>query len=125
MAEAAVTRITDAPDPGDDVDLDLDAEDMLLREAIGQPLTIRVGGKVIEIPHPTDWPHTANTAAARSDFGAWAAEVLSEDDYEVWQAAKLHNYQVNAVFEKVNRRAGVGPGKSPSSRGSSRSKQRR
>jgi hypothetical protein len=125
MAEAAVSRITDAPGPEDDVDLDLDAEDTLLREAIGQPLTVRVGGKVIEVPHPTDWPHTANTAAGRSDFSAWAAEVLSEEDRKVFLAANLRNYQVNALFESVNRRAGVGPGKSPSSRGSSRNKQRR
>jgi hypothetical protein len=125
MADAAVARITDAPDPEDDVDLDLDAEDTLLREAIGQPLTVRVAGKVISVPHPTDWPHTANTAAARADFGTWAREVLSDDDHEAFTAANLRNYQVNALFEKVNRRAGVSPGKSPSSRGSSRNRQRR
>ena len=122
VAEAAVTKITDLPDPEDDVDLDLDAEDQLLREAVGQPLTVRLAGKVISVPHPTDWPHTANTAAARADFSAWAQAVLTEQDHDVFLAANLRNYQVNALFESVNKRAGVGPGKSPSSRGSSRNK---
>ena len=125
MADAAVARITDAPDPDDDVDLDLDAEDTLLREAIGRPLTVRVAGEVITVPHPTDWPHTANAAASRADFTAWAEAVLSDADYKVFLAADLRNYQVNALFEHVNKRAGVGPGKSPNSRGSSRNKQRR
>jgi len=123
MAEA-VARITDLPDD-DDIDLDLDAEDVLLREAVGQPLRVKVGGKVIEVPHPSDWPHTANTAAARTDFGGWAAEVLSEEDHKVFLAANLRNYQINAIFESVNRRAGVGPGKSPRSPASSRSKRQR
>ena len=125
MADAAVARITDAADPADDVDLDLDAEDTLLREAIGQPLTVRVAGKVISVPHPTDWPHAANAAASRADFTAWAQEVLTPDDFDVFAGANLRNYQVNALFEHVNKRAGVGPGKSPNSRGSSRNKQRR
>jgi hypothetical protein len=124
MAEA-VARITDASNPDDDIDLDLDAEDVLLREAVGQPLRVKMNGTVIEVPHPTDWPHTANTAAARADFGAWAADVLSEEDHKVFLAANLRNYQVNALFEKVNRRAGVSPGKSPRSPASSRSKARR
>jgi hypothetical protein len=125
MADAAVARITDAPDPDDDVDFDLDAEDTLLREAVGRPLTVRVSGEVIAIPHPTDWPHTANTAAAGADFGAWAQAVLSEDDYKVFLGANLRNYQVEALFAQIQRRAGINPGKSPSSRGSSRNKQRR
>lgn len=120
----AVARITDLPEE-DDIDLDLDAEDELLREAIGTPIRIKVGGKVVEIPHPTSWPYAANQASVRSDFDTWAAEVLSEDDCKIWQDAHLRNYQVNAVFDKINRRAGVSPGKSPSSRSSSRNKRRR
>jgi hypothetical protein len=122
---ADVARITDARDPDDDVDLDLDAEDTLLREAIGRPVTVRVGGKVITVPHPTEWPHTANEAATRGDFSAWASEVLSEDDLKVFTDARLRNYQVTAIFEHVNKRAGVGPGKSPNSRGSSKGTRRR
>jgi hypothetical protein len=116
---ADVARIGDG-DPGDEVDLDLDAEDQLLREAIGQPMTVRVGGKVITVPHPTEWPHAANEAATRADFGTWAREALSEQDYQVFLAANLRNYQVAAIFERVNKRAGVSPGKSPGSRGSSK-----
>ena len=122
---AEVSKITDLPDE-EDVDLDLDAEDALLREAIGAPTSVKLkGGRVVWIPHPTDWPSAANAAASRADFDAWAAEVLNEDDYRAWQAANLRNYQINAVFEKVNRRAGVTPGKSRPSPRSSRSKARR
>jgi hypothetical protein len=125
MADAAVARITDAPDPDDDVDLDLDAEDTLLREAIGQPVRVRAGGKVITIPHPTDWPHTANTAAARTDFGTWAAEVMSPEDYGHFASLKLRNYQINALFEQVQKRTGAGPGKQRNSGPSSRPKRQR
>lgn len=121
---ADVARITDLPED-EDVDFDLDAEDVLLREAIGQPVRIKVGGKVIEVPHPTDWPHTANKAATGSDFAGWAAEVLSPEDYKVFSDANLRNYQINAIFEQVNRRAGVTPGKSQPSARSSKSKARR
>ena len=120
-----VARITDARGPDDDVDLDLDAEDQLLREAIGRPLTVRVAGKVISVPHPTEWPHTANEAATSADFSAWAREVLSADDHAVFLAAGLRNYQVSAIFEHVNKRAGVSPGKSPGSGGSSKSTRKR
>ena len=123
MAEAAVARINDAPD--EDVDLDLDAEDVLLREAIGQGVRVKVSGKVLEIPHPSDWPTEANSAAARSDFDGWAALVLDTADLKVWRAAGLRNYQTNAIFEQVAKRTGSGPGKPPASRSSSRNKQRR
>lgn len=122
---ADVAQITDARDPDDDVDLDLDAQDQLLREAVGQPLTVRVGGQVLTVPHPNDWPHTANEAATNANFTAWAAEVLDENDLKAFKAARLRNYQVQAIFEHVNKRAGVNPGKSPTSRGSSASKRRR
>lgn len=123
---ADVARINDAQDPdGEDVDLDLDAEDVLLREAIGQPVRVKVDGKVLEIPHPSDWPTDANAAAARSDFDGWAALVLSDGDLRVWRAAHLRNYQTNAIFEQVAKRTGAGPGKPPASRGSSRSKRQR
>jgi hypothetical protein len=119
-----VAKLPEAEDE-DFVDLDLDADDQLLREAVGQPIRVKVGGQVIEVPHPQDWPHTANTAASNAEFGAWAAQVLSDEDYKVFQGANLRNYQVNALFEHVNKRAGVSPGKSPSSARSSRSKPRR
>ena len=122
MSEA-VARLPEPDD--DDVDFDLDAEDVLLREAIGQPLTVKVTGKVITIPHPQDWPHAANTAASGADFGGWAREVLSAEDHRVFVAANLRNYQVEALFAQIQKRAGAAPGKSPSSRSSSRNKQRR
>jgi hypothetical protein len=109
---ADVARITDLPED-EDVDLDLGAEDELLREAIGKPTRIRLtSGDVIEVPHPTEWPYTANAAAGSADFGTWAEQVLSEGDLEAFQAAKMRNYQIQAMFDKVNRQAGVTPGKS-------------
>jgi hypothetical protein len=122
MSEA-VARL---PEPDDDgVDFDLDAEDTLLREAIGQPLTVRLSGKVITIPHPQDWPHAANTAASGADFGGWALAVLSAQDYRVFTAANLRNYQIEALFAQVQKRTGAGPGKQRNSGPSSRSKRQR
>jgi hypothetical protein len=124
MSNAAAGAQDDDLEP-EDVDLDLDAEDMLLREAIGQPITVKVGGKIITVPHTSEWPHIANTAAGRADFGTWAAAVLSDADFETFTKANLKNYQMTALFSKIHRRTGSGPGKSPSSRGSSKSTRRR
>jgi hypothetical protein len=112
-------------DENAEVDLDLDAEDTLLREALGKPVTVRVGGKVISVPHSKAWPHTANTAARIADFDNWAALVLSPEDYKVFDGANLKNYQVDALFEAIRKHTGMGPGKSPSSQGSSRSTRKR
>jgi hypothetical protein len=123
MAEA-VARLPE-PDDDDGVDFDLDAEDVLLREAIGQPLTVKVTGKVITIPHPQDWPHAANTAASGADFGGWARAVLSDEDHKVFLAANLRNYQIEALFAQIQKRTGAGPGKPRNSGPSSRSKRQR
>lgn len=123
MAAEAVARLPEPDD--DDVDFDLDAEDVLLREAIGQPLTVKVTGKVITIPHPQDWPHAANTAASAADFGGWARAVLSDDDHRVFLAANLRNYQIEALFAQIQKRTGAGPGKQRNSGPSSRSKRPR
>jgi hypothetical protein len=123
MSNAAAGTQDDDLEP--EIDLDLDAEDQLLREAVGQPITVKVGGKVITVPHSQDWPHVANMAAARADFGAWAAAVLSDEDYDTFVKANLKNYQVKAIIERIDKRSGVGPGKSPSSRSSSKSTRRR
>lgn len=107
------------------VDLDLDAEDALLREALGQPLTVRVGGKVISVPHPNAWPHAANEAAGRAEYSTWARGVLSGDDCNTFLAAELRNYQVQAIFKHVNKKSQTDPGKSPASRGSSKATRKR
>lgn len=107
------------------VDLDLDAEDVLLREAVSRPITVKVAGKVITVPHPDAWPHAANEAAFRADFSTWARGALSDEDFKAFVAANLRNYQVQAIFKHVNRRNGTDPGKSPGSRGSSKSTRRR
>lgn len=122
---AAVAPLPDMPGDDEAVDLDLDAEDQLLREAVGMPVRIRVAGQVIEVPHSSDWTPAANAAAARADFDTWAALVLSEDDLKTWQRAGLRNYQVNAIFERFHKRTGTSPGKSQPLRASSGSTRRR
>ena len=79
MADA-VARITDVPDPDDEETLTSTWTPRIncSGRRSGRPLTVRVAGKVITVPHPTDWPHTANTAAARADFSAWAQAVLTD-----------------------------------------------
>jgi hypothetical protein len=109
-------------EPEEPVDLDLDAEDVLLREAIGQPMTVRLGGEVITVPRMDYWPAEASGFALRGDFGTWAALVLTPEDFKVYAAVKLRNYQVAAIFNRVRQTGGVTPGKSPSSKPSSRRK---
>lgn len=125
MSTDNVAALDDAREPEEAVDLDLDAEDVLLREAIGQPMSVRVDGKVISVPRIDDWPHEANGFALRGDFGTWAALILSPEDLKVFTAANLRNFQVSAIFDHVRKANGVTPGKSPSSGPSSRRKPRR
>jgi hypothetical protein len=122
-----MTDDTAAPERDDDeaVDLDLDADDVLLREAIGEPTTVRAGGRVLTIPHQKDWPHIASAFLGQGSFSAWARRVMSEEDFKAFDAADLHNYQIERIVEIVTRNAGITPGKrSPSSR-SSRSTRKR
>ena len=110
----------------DAVDLDLLAEDVALREAIGQPTSVRLPtGKVIEVPHISDWPHIASRYAAIALFDAWAGEVLSEQDQKAFAEAKLKNYQVSALIERVSKDGGTTPGKSRPSSPSRRNTRRK
>ncbi len=114
------------PLPDDElaVAIDLLAEDELLREAIPEPLHVRLPtGKVISVPHLKDWPHIASRYATLNAWDAWAAEVLSPDDLEAFREAKPRNYQMDRITEAVTAAAGVSPGKptrSSGSRGSTR-----
>ena len=113
------TASTPEPDQEEAVDLDLLAEDALLREAIGQPTAIRLPtGDVIEVPHVSDWPHIASRYAAIALFDAWAEEVMSEADLKAFQAAGLKNYQINKIILRASQDGGATPGKSRPSSGS-------
>jgi hypothetical protein len=115
---------TVAPERDDDedlaVDLDLDADDALLREAIGAPTTIRLNGKVLTVPHMKDWEHNATQFMSQGLFAAWARRVMSDDDFKAFQDAELKNYQVERIVEICQRNSGTTAGKrsrpSPSSR---------
>lgn len=112
-------------DDEDAVDLDLDADDVLLREAIGAPTTVRVNGKVLTIPHQKDWPHIASAFLGQGSFSAWARRVMSPQDFERFEAADLHNYQVEQIVRLISEAAGIPPGKrSPQSRSSARTRKR-
>jgi len=115
-----------AAPPEDAVDLDLLADDAVLREAVGQPTSVRLPtGKVIDVPHISDWPHIASRYAAIALFDAWAAEVLSPADQKAFTDAKLKNYQVSKLIERVSQDGGTNPGKSRPSSASRRSTRRK
>jgi hypothetical protein len=103
----------------DTIDIDLDEEDAVLREAIASPIVVKVGGKIITIPHMLEWEHAHTTLANTGDWDGWAKGVLSPADYEIFQGARLRNYQIEKIMKKANDRAGTTPGKSRRSSGSS------
>lgn len=107
----------------DEVDLDLDLEDANLREAIGKPTRIRLGGRVLTFPHHAEWTHEQTRMMTMGMFDSWAQSLLSEVDWKAWQAAGLRNYQFDAIVkEMLNRMGAPSQGKS---RPPSRSPQRR
>lgn len=121
--------MTTPPEPeetGSDVDIDLLADDALLREAIREPTSIRLPTKaVIEVPHIADWPHEASLWASRGLYDAWATAVLSPKDAAAFAKAELHNYQVERIVSAVSAAGGVSPGKPSRSSASRRSTKRR
>jgi hypothetical protein len=111
----------------DSIDIDLDDEDPVLREAIPLPLVVKMPGgkKVITVPHMLEWEHEHTLLGNNGDWDGWAKGVLSEADYQAFKDAHLQNYQIQRIMEKANKRAGTTPGKSRRSSGSSRSTARR
>ena len=109
------------------VDLDLDAQDdSLRREAVGEPTTVRVGGKVIHITHANAWSASAMRAAGTANWDLWAREVIDDDEeFRDWVESDLQNYQVEAVFAECGRQARLNQGKSAARSGSRRNTRRR
>jgi hypothetical protein len=99
------------------VDLDLKVDDVRLREAVGQPTTVRIDGKVIHIVHVAEWPGSAIRASSVGDWATWATEtILDDEERNTFLDADLLAYQLEAVFELCAKKGNVKPGKSRRSR---------
>lgn len=123
-----MTAAFDGPEPQDiQVDVDLDLLDEVLRkENVGEPTTVRIDGKVVHIQHAKEWSATAMRAASSGDWDTWAREVIDDDDeFRIWVAADLKNYQVEAVFNESGRQSRMNMGKSGKRSGSRPNSQRR
>src|ERR1700748_3389922 len=110
------------PDDEEDVDLDLDLiTDALRSEAVGKPVTVRIDDMVIHITHANDWSSSAMRAASTGDWDTWAREVIaSDEEYQAYADADLHNFQIEAIFQECGRQARLTPGKSATLSGSRR-----
>jgi hypothetical protein len=96
-----------------EVDLDLDKEDSLLREAIGKPTRVRIKGKVFEFKHMSLWLSSALDAAAESDYDTWAEDVIEDPGQrEAFKELDLRIYQVKALFKELTENADNESGKS-------------
>ncbi len=114
------------PEETEDVDLDLDLEDANLREAIGKPTTIRIGGRVLTFPHHLEWTHDQTRMMTLGMWDQWAQSLLSEDDWKAWQDASLKNYQFEAITQRMLANMGAAsPGKSQRRSPSRQNKRRR
>jgi hypothetical protein len=108
------------------VDLDLDAEDARLREAVGASTSVRVNGNVIHVDHASVWPNRAMRAAVRGDWDEWAEAVIrDEKELDVFRDADLKNYQIEAVFTECGKNAQSDQGKSRPASKPSRNTRRR
>lgn len=117
---------TGTPPEPQDVDLDLLADDALLREAIRDPTIVRLKtGDIIEVPHISDWPHLASRFATSALFDAWAESVLTGADFRAFQKAELRNYQVEKIIAAASAAGGITPGKRRPSSPSRRSTRKR
>ena len=110
-----------------EVNLDLDLMDEQLRkERVGQPVTVRIDGKVIHIQNAADWSSSAMELASTGNWSGWAREVIeSDEEYSVWVGADLKNYQVEAVFDECGRSSRMDAGKSRRQSGSRQGSRRR
>jgi hypothetical protein len=90
------------------VDLDLDAEDKRLREAVGRDTAVKFKGKVVHFAHTMTWSSVAMDACIAGDFSTWASEVIhDEKELEHFLAANPTNYQYEAVFKQCAESSGL------------------
>jgi hypothetical protein len=116
-------------DAQDDVQVDLDLDqldDILRKENVGEPTTVRLDGKIVHVAHAKSWSATAMRAAASGDWDTWAREVIDDNgEFQVWVDADLLNYQVEAVFNECGRQSRLNTGKSRRRSGSQNHSRRR
>ena len=123
---SSVRKLRDQDAEDEVVDLDLDAEDARLREAVGKPTSVRIDGVVILIDHAASWSNTAMRAATNGDWDDWAAEVIEdEEQLKAFRDADLLNYQLEAIFTQCGKAAQVTMGKSRRTSQSSKTTRRR
>lgn len=104
-------------DTSERIDLDLTTEDKRLREAVGEPTTVKIDDVVVHILHAAEWPSSSMRAATRGDWDVWADGVIPDDDERnAFIDADLANYQLEAVFELCGKAANAKAGKSRRSR---------
>ncbi len=90
------------------VDLDLDAEDKRLREAVGRDTVIRLKGEVVHIAHTLTWSNVAMDACIAGDFTTWAGEVIHDEaELEHFLGANPTIYQYEAAFKQCADSSGL------------------
>jgi hypothetical protein len=95
------------------VDIDLDAEDKRLREAVGRDTAVKIKGKVVHFAHTMTWSSVAMDACIGGDFSTWASEVIHDpDELAHFVAANPTNYQYEAVFKTCSEASGLSVPKS-------------
>jgi hypothetical protein len=126
MTDGEWTPADSAPEDNPvDVDLDM-LDDVLRKENVGDPTTVRLDNRVVHISHAKEWSATAMRAASSGDWDTWAREVIDDDDeFRIWISCDLKNYQVEAVFNECGRKSRMNMGKSGRRSGSRPSFQRR
>jgi hypothetical protein len=109
-----------------EIDLDLDALDAQLREAVGEPTSVKINGKVVHIANAADWSGAAMQYSQRGNWDEWAKEVIETDEeLDTFLDARLKNYQLEAIFNKCAELSNQSPGKSHRSGASSRGSRRK
>ena len=98
------------------VDLDLDAEDKRLREAVGRDTAVKFKGKVVHFAHTMTWSSVAMDACIAGDFSTWASEVIHDEaELKHFLAQNPQNYQYEAIFMQCGEDSGLDVPKSSKS----------
>jgi hypothetical protein len=109
-----------------DVDLDLLANDAQYREALADPLFVKLPtGATISIPPMADWPHLGTRLVTTGLFDGWADTVMSVKDAAAFKKADLHNYQIEKITDACAAASRISAGKRRPSSPSRKSTRRR